>query len=217
MNSQGKLKKILMVAAVTAAFAVAVSPALYAQEENERTPAESPAAYEAVEEAPPVTDTPPARAEGGDDVSAGSEGDETGEAAERGKPVYGPGSTGAAKGPGGGETEAPGEPAEEKKRKQPAGCFGAGNYSSLIFLVLMFAVFYFLLIRPQQKKQKEHQEMLSALKVGDRVLTTGGILGKITGFSDHYAVLEIQEKVRIKVLRSSLSGKAGGSDKPGNK
>lgn len=130
----------------------------------------------------------------------------------------GPGSSGAKKGPGGTEVADEGsEGSKEDKKKKSAGCFGAGNYSSLIFLGLMFAVFYFLLIRPQQKKQKEHQEMLGSLKVGDRVLTTGGILGRITGFSDHYAVLEIQEKVRIKVLRSSLSGKAGTPEKSDNK
>ncbi|MCD6497764.1 MAG: preprotein translocase subunit YajC [Deltaproteobacteria bacterium] len=89
-----------------------------------------------------------------------------------------------------------------------------GGYQSIIFLVLMFAVFYFLLIRPQQKKQKEHQTMIDALKIGDRVLTQGGILGRITGFSDPFVVLEVQEKVRIKVLRSALSGKHSmGSDK----
>lgn len=207
MNSGGKLKRILTAAALV--FAIAASPSLYGQEEIDAPATESPGGGEpgSYVDAPggeESRDAPPARS--GDD--------ETGEAG-KGKPVYGPGSTGAAKGPGG-DSESPGEPAEKKKKKQPVGCFGAGNYSSLIFLALMFAVFYFLLIRPQQKKQKEHQAMLSNLKVGDRVLTTGGILGKITGFSDHYAVLEIQEKVRIKVLRSSLSGKAGGSDKQGN-
>lgn len=103
-----------------------------------------------------------------------------------------------------------------KKKKKKTGCFG-GGYQSLIFLVLMFVVFYFLLIRPQQKKQKEHQAMLSNLKVGDRVVTQGGMLGKITGFSDHFAVLEIQEKVRIKVLRSAISGKQGTEKTENNK
>lgn len=117
----------------------------------------------------------------------------------------GPGGAGAAKGE-------EGEPA--KKKRRPAGCFG-GSWTSMIFLVLMFAVFYFLLIRPQQKKQKEHQAMLSELKVGDQVVTQGGMLGKITGFSDPFVVLEIQEKVRVKVLRSSVSGRHGGADKQG--
>jgi preprotein translocase subunit YajC len=81
----------------------------------------------------------------------------------------------------------------------------------------MFVVFYFLLIRPQQKKQKEHQHMLSELKVGDRVITQGGLLGKITGFSDHFVVLEVQEKVRIKVLRNSISGKQGAEKADNNK
>jgi len=103
----------------------------------------------------------------------------------------------------GDEEEAPEESAPKKKRQ--AGCMG--QYGTLIMLVAMFAIFYFMLIRPQQKKQKEHQEMLDQLKVGDRVLTQGGMLGKITGFRDPFVVLEIQEKVRIKVLRSALSTK----------
>ncbi|MDH3548150.1 MAG: preprotein translocase subunit YajC, partial [Gammaproteobacteria bacterium] len=55
--------------------------------------------------------------------------------------------------------------------------------SFIIMMVLMFAAFYFLLIRPQQKKQKQHTELVAGLKVGDEVLTAGGILGKITGVS----------------------------------
>ncbi len=84
-----------------------------------------------------------------------------------------------------------------------------GDYSSLILLVGMFAVFYFLLIRPQQKRQKEHENMLAALKVGDRVITQGGVLGKIVGFSDPFVILEVHDKVRIRVLRSSIARKHG--------
>ena len=64
--------------------------------------------------------------------------------------------------------------------------------SFIIMMVLMFAAFYFLLIRPQQKKQKQHTELVAGLKVGDEVLTAGGILGKITGVSEHYAVVSHQ-------------------------
>ena len=92
--------------------------------------------------------------------------------------------------------------------KQGAGgCFGGSPLTTLLPLVLMFVVFYFFLIRPQQKKQKEHQDMLGALRKGDAVVTTGGIMGKITGLTDQYAVIEVQEKVRMKVLRSHVAGK----------
>lgn len=89
-----------------------------------------------------------------------------------------------------------------------------GGMSSLILMVLMFAVFYLLLIRPQQKRAKQHQAMLGALKKGDEVLTRGGVIGKITGLSDTMVTLELQEKVRIRVLRSYVEGRyEGGSGK----
>ena len=68
--------------------------------------------------------------------------------------------------------------------------------SFIIMMVLMFAAFYFLLIRPQQKKQKQHQSLVAGLQVGDEVLTAGGILGKITGVSEHYAVVSDQRQHR---------------------
>ncbi len=77
--------------------------------------------------------------------------------------------------------------------------------SFIIMMVLMFAAFYFLLIRPQQKKQKAHTEMVGSLSTGDEVLTAGGILGKITGVSDHYAVLKIGDNTEIKIQKASVS------------
>lgn len=77
--------------------------------------------------------------------------------------------------------------------------------SFIIMMVLMFAAFYFLLIRPQQKKQKQHNELVSALQVGDEVLTAGGILGKITGVSEHYAVIAISDNTEIKIQKASVS------------
>ena len=74
-----------------------------------------------------------------------------------------------------------------------------------IMMALMFAAFYFLLIRPQNKKQKQHQQMVSELKVGDEVLTAGGILGRITGVSDHYAVISISDNTEIKIQKQSIS------------
>ena len=82
-----------------------------------------------------------------------------------------------------------------------------GSFSVFVPLVLMFAVFYFLLIRPQQKKQRQQQDMLKSLKVGDRVLTTGGLYGTIVAGGDHIVKLEIADKVRVDVSRSSISGK----------
>jgi preprotein translocase subunit YajC len=95
------------------------------------------------------------------------------------------------------------------------GC-GGGGMSTLGMLLIMFAVFYFMLIRPQQKKQREHQDMLRNLKKGDEVVTTGGLVGRISGLTDAYATLEVQEKVRIKVVRSHITGKTqtGGAPPP---
>ena len=75
----------------------------------------------------------------------------------------------------------------------------------IIMMVLMFAAFYFLLIRPQQKKQKAHAELVSNLSAGDEVLTAGGILGKITAVSEHYAVVKISDNTEIKIQKSSVS------------
>ena len=75
-------------------------------------------------------------------------------------------------------------------------------------LVLMFVIFYFLLIRPQQKKAKAHKQMLSALKKGDKVVTTGGIYGRITGMDEQTLTVEIAPQVRIKVGRGNVAGVA---------
>jgi preprotein translocase subunit YajC len=72
-------------------------------------------------------------------------------------------------------------------------------------LILIFVVFYFLLIRPQQKRMKEHREMLSNLRRGDRVVTGGGIIGQIVKVGDDELTVEIGEGMRVKVLRSTVS------------
>jgi preprotein translocase subunit YajC len=82
-----------------------------------------------------------------------------------------------------------------------------GSASPLIMMVLMFVVFYFLLIRPQVKRQKAHQAMLQALKKGDMIITRGGLIGRISGVSDRVLTIELQEKVRVRILRSHLEGK----------
>jgi preprotein translocase subunit YajC len=82
---------------------------------------------------------------------------------------------------------------------------GSGGFASFIPLILMFVIFYFLLIRPQQKKTKEHRQMIDNLKTGDRIITSGGLHGRITGVSEGALTVEIAEKVRVKVNRSSVS------------
>lgn len=82
---------------------------------------------------------------------------------------------------------------------------GAGGFAGFIPLILMFVIFYFLLIRPQQKRSKEHRQMVSNLKKGDRIITSGGIHGRITGLDDTTLTVEIADKVRVKVARGNVS------------
>ena len=78
----------------------------------------------------------------------------------------------------------------------------------ILMMLVMFGIFYFILIRPQVKKQKEHQAVLARLGKGDEVITRGGLIGKITGVSDDgILVLELQEKVRVRVPRAYVEGK----------
>ena len=81
-----------------------------------------------------------------------------------------------------------------------------GGFGAFIPLILMFAIFYFLLIRPQQKKAKIHKQMLSSVKKGDKVVSSGGLHGVITGITDDVVTMEIAPKVRVKVSRSSIAG-----------
>jgi preprotein translocase subunit YajC len=84
---------------------------------------------------------------------------------------------------------------------------GQGGFGMFVPLILLFGIFYFLLIRPQQKRQKDHKALLSNLRKGDQVITAGGMYGRITGLTDTVATLEIAEKVRVKVARSQISTK----------
>ncbi len=84
---------------------------------------------------------------------------------------------------------------------------GAGMIEAFLPIILIFAVFYFLLIRPQQKKMREHKEMLAAVRRGDRVVTGGGIIGTVSKVvDDNELQLEIAEGVRVRVQRSMISG-----------
>jgi preprotein translocase subunit YajC len=88
----------------------------------------------------------------------------------------------------------------------PGGGGGSSQILSFLPIILIFVIFYFLLIRPQQKQRKEHQSLLSNLKVGDNILTTGGIYGRITGIKDDKITVEISDKVRVKVNRGHIAG-----------
>ena len=82
---------------------------------------------------------------------------------------------------------------------------GAGPMLNFLPLVLVFAVFYFLLIRPQQKKAKEHEQMLGRLKKHDEVMTSGGIYGKVVALTDDVVTLEVASNVRLRVHRPQIS------------
>ena len=81
----------------------------------------------------------------------------------------------------------------------------SGGILSFLPLVILFVVFYFLLIRPQQKKAKQHKNMVAELKKGDEIITNGGVLGKITDGGEHFLTCEIAEKVEIKVQSNAVS------------
>lgn len=99
----------------------------------------------------------------------------------------------------------------------PAGA--PGVFGAMMPILLMFLVFYFLLIRPQQKRVREHQAMLDSLERGDEVVTNGGVYGTIVGLTDTVATLKIasvgggkdDREVRIKVDRSAIARKVGSS------
>ncbi len=91
----------------------------------------------------------------------------------------------------------------------PAGAAAAGGIQStltnILPLVMMFAIFYFLLIRPQQKKAKEHRALLEALKKGDMVVTAGGIHGRVNSVDDEIVTLEISTGVNIKLYKAHIA------------
>ena len=82
---------------------------------------------------------------------------------------------------------------------------GSESLLSLLPLVLIFVVFYFLLIRPQTKRQKEHREMVAALKTGDEVATAGGLLGKITAVKDNFVQVEVADNVVVTVQKHTIA------------
>ena len=94
---------------------------------------------------------------------------------------------------------------------------GASFFVQTIPLVLIFVIFYMLMIRPQQKRMKEHQAEIAAVKKGDRVVTGGGLIGKATKVGDNEVEVEIAPNVRVQAVKSTLSQVGGASSsKPAN-
>jgi preprotein translocase subunit YajC len=81
------------------------------------------------------------------------------------------------------------------------------NYGMIIFLVAIFAIMYFLMIRPRQRQQKQHEEMMQELRVGDRVIIAGGIYGQIDSLTEDTAIIRIESGATMKVARSSILGR----------
>lgn len=87
----------------------------------------------------------------------------------------------------------------------PAAAQGEAGLIGFLPIILIFILFYFLLIRPQSKRAKEHKQMVGALAKGDEVVTNGGILGRLTDVGESFLTLEIADGVKVKVQRQSIS------------
>jgi preprotein translocase subunit YajC len=86
---------------------------------------------------------------------------------------------------------------------------GASLWSSAVPVVLIVGIFYFIILRPMQRKQQKVQQFLEALKVGDRVITTGGIYGQVTRLGEQSVQLQIADKLRIEVAKAAIGGFQG--------
>jgi preprotein translocase subunit YajC len=93
---------------------------------------------------------------------------------------------------------------------------GASFFIQTIPLVLIFVIFWFLLIRPQQKRMKEHQAQIAAVKKGDRVVTGGGLIGKVTKVGDTEIEVELAQNIRVQVVKSTLSQVVDPTSRPAN-
>ena len=87
---------------------------------------------------------------------------------------------------------------------QGASAPGGGEMVNLVLIVVMFGVLYFLMIRPQMKRAKEHKTMIEALQKGDEVVTSGGVLGRITKVSENYVTVEVASNVEVQVQRPAV-------------
>jgi preprotein translocase subunit YajC len=84
---------------------------------------------------------------------------------------------------------------------------GGFDWTIIIFLVLIFAMFYFLMIRPQRKRQKEQRELMAGLQKGDRIITVGGVYGVIESLSEESVVIKVESGATMRVARGSIAGK----------
>lgn len=90
---------------------------------------------------------------------------------------------------------------------------GGSSIMSFLPFILIFALFYFLILRPQQKQQRERKEMLESVKKGDTVLTTGGIYGKVVNINEDELTVEIAKGINVRMIRSGVSGVSRKDDK----
>ena len=86
-----------------------------------------------------------------------------------------------------------------------AGSMGGGGYEIFIMIAIFFAIMYFMIIRPQQKRNKDHQTLIGSLSKGDEVMTSGGMLGKILKVGENSITLEIADGVAVKLQKTSVS------------
>ena len=93
---------------------------------------------------------------------------------------------------------------------------GAGFIMQIAPLLLIFVIFYFLLIRPQQRRLKAHQEMVGAVKIRDTAVTNGGLIGRVTKVEDGEVELEVAPNVRVRVVKSMISDVRPHGQKPAN-
>ncbi len=91
------------------------------------------------------------------------------------------------------------------------------QYTQLLFIIGMFAILYFLMIRPQQQRHKKHQEMIKNLRMNDRVVTIGGIYGTIVKIKDTSCILRVSDNVRIELLKSAISQVDSGDEEDKDK
>jgi len=89
----------------------------------------------------------------------------------------------------------------------PSGGKAGNPIMAFLPLIIIFAIFYFLLIRPQQKRAKEHKNFLDSLSRGEEVMTSGGLIGRVAGLTDDIVTLELADKIRIKVARTYILGR----------
>ncbi|MBL4743434.1 MAG: preprotein translocase subunit YajC [Cycloclasticus sp.] len=82
---------------------------------------------------------------------------------------------------------------------------GEPGFEGIIFPIALIAIFYFLLIRPQQKRNKDHKKMVAAANKGDEIITSGGVLGKITEVGDHFITLEIGANMSVQITKTSIA------------